>query len=161
MIDLYFFQLSVPYLWIALGIIIASTEFLFPTQLSMWSGAAALIVGLLCLMGVIPYYSYLVQLIIFSLLTILFVFLWFFVAKKYLKFGKTMVAASRDDTLTGIKGKVSTSIIPGKPGEVNLYSPYHGISIWKADSDDAIEAGTEVVVVEARGNHILVKKTNE
>lgn len=157
MIDLYFFQLSVPYLWLAAGIIVASTEFLFPTQVSMWSGAAAFVVGLLCLFGIIPYYQYHIQLIVFSVLTIAFILLWFFFAKKYMKFGNQITAQSRDDTLSGLRGKITVPVIPGKPGEVMLYSPYHGISQWRADSEHAIEDGTEVVVIEARGNHVVVK----
>lgn len=161
MIDLYFFQLSVPYLWLALGILIASTELLFPTQLSVWSGAAALIVGLLCLLGIIPYYNYPLQLLVFAVLSITFILLWFFFARKYAKFGLAIRSAARDDTLSGLKGKVTVPIIPGKPGEVSLYSPYHGITLWRADSEHAIEDGTEIVVTEAKGNHILVKPVKE
>ena len=159
MIDLYFFQLSVPYLWLAAGIIIASTEFLFPTQLSMWSGAAAFIVGLLCITGIIPYYSFHIQLLVFAILSISLIMLWFFVAKRYIKFGRSILSDARDDTLSGIKGRVTEVIEPGKPGEVMLFNPYHGLKQWKADSDDILEVDTVVVVIEARGNHIIVKKS--
>jgi membrane protein implicated in regulation of membrane protease activity len=75
MVDFQLFQISAAQIWFAVGILIAATELLFPTEVSMWSGLAAWIVALLIWIGLLDEYSVRWQLFWFAVFTIAFVLL--------------------------------------------------------------------------------------
>ena len=157
MIDLQIFHISIWLLWVAAGIIIAGTEFLFPTQVSIWPGIAALIIGLMIKIGIIGEYSFQWQFFWFAIFTTILILLWFFVIKRYTNLGSSTVDQYRDSSLSNIKGTVIEKIESGRPGMVELHNPYHGIKKWKAESDENISVGTEITVKDADGIRLIVK----
>jgi len=158
MIDFYLFQVSIPLVWLAAGIIISSTEFIIPTNISIWPGIAAAIVALLIATGLVNEYSFVWQFFWFAIFTILLTLLWFFVIKKYTKLGSLTTDEHRDATLYNLKGMVTETIRPGRPGKVELFSSFHGIKNWMAESDQTIEPETEISVLESDGIKLIVKK---
>lgn len=160
-LDFYLFQLSLAQVWFAAGILIAGSEFLFPTQVSIWSGIAAWLVALLIAIGALDDHSYTWQILWFAIISIALILLWFLVIKKYTKFGSGTVDKDRDTSLTGIKGTITKEITPGKPGKIELYSSYHGIKEWQAESTEIIAVGEEVAVLEADGIKLIVQKEKE
>ncbi len=75
-------------------------------------------------------------------------------------FGKNLTDESRDPTLLKLRGIAKTAIEPHRSGEVELYSVYHSLKIWQAESEESIPEGSEVEVLESRGIKLLVKKVN-
>ena len=142
-------------LWIFAGVLIAFTEFLFPVTLSIWSGLAAVIVGLMIWTGLLAPESYVLQFIWFFSLTIALTLVWFFLLKKRFKgYANDM----RDSSLSNLQGTVTKRIGHGQPGEVELFEPYHGIKKWRANSDETIIQGEQVEVYESDGIKLKVKK---
>jgi len=123
----------IPFIWLSAGIIIAATEFFLPTQVSMWSGLSAIFVSILLWLGLIEPDSYSWQFFWFFILSIVLLFAWFFYFKKKYHLSRFTNDEFRDSSLANIKGKVIKSISPGIPGEVELFSPYHSLKIWKAE----------------------------
>lgn len=146
---------DVHYIWILLAVLIGFTNFLFPSYESMWSGLAALMVGLMVWGSVIHPASFTWQLFWFFLLTTILLLLWFFVLKK--KF-KRYTNDERDSSLVGIRGIVSQKIEKGRPGEVELFEYYHGIKKWKAEADESLNEGEEVVVYDCVGIKFKVRR---
>jgi membrane protein implicated in regulation of membrane protease activity len=64
----------------------------------------------------------------------------------------------RDPTLFNLRGRCIARIEPGKPGEVELYEVYHGLTKWKAESSVVIDTNDEIQVLEASGIKLIVKK---
>ncbi|MDA3901083.1 MAG: NfeD family protein [Spirochaetes bacterium] len=161
MIDFYLFQVSIPLLWLSAGILIGSTEFIFPTNVSIWPGIAALLVSLLTALGLIYEYNFPWQFFWFAVFTIALTLLWFMVIKRYTHFGSSTVDEHRDMSMVSLRGTVEEIIRPGRPGSVELFSSYHGIRKWKAESSQTIEPGSEVTIEDADGIKLIVKKVSE
>lgn len=159
MIDFHIFQVSIPLLWVAAGIIIAGTELLFPTEVSIWPGISAVLVGLMIKIGLIGAYSFQWQFFWFAVLTAILICLWFLIIKRYTNIGSSTVDKYRDSSLANIKGTVIEKIESSKPGMVELHNSYHGIKKWKAESKENIEIGTEITVEDADGIRLIVKKS--
>ena len=85
----------------------------------------------------------------------IFLALWFGVLKKRFYPQKE---EERDPTLIHLSGKCIVHIEKGRPGEVELYESYHGLTKWKAESSETISEGEEIQVVEASGIKLIVKK---
>jgi membrane protein implicated in regulation of membrane protease activity len=83
-----------------------------------------------------------------------FLVIWFVLLKKYFNPQKE----ERDPTLINLNGKCMVRIEKGRPGEVELYESYHGLTKWKAESSETISEGEEIQVVEASGIKLIVKK---
>lgn len=158
MIEFYLFQIPIPMVWLAAGIMIGATEFLFPSDVSMWSGLAAAVVALLIWTGLLDEYAWEWQFFWFAIFSLLFILLWFFVIKKYTSWGKDTVDEHRDVSLYNLKGKVTERIEPFTPGAVELFSAFHGIKKWKAEADEIIEEGSTISVEDADGIKLIVKK---
>ena len=158
MIDFYLFQVSIPLVWLAAGIIISSTEFIIPTNLSIWPGIAAAMVASLIAIGFVNEYSFVWQFFWFAIFTILLTLLWFLVITKYTSLGRRTSDEHRDATLFDLRGVVTETVKPGRPGKVELFSAFHGIKDWKAESDQTIEPETEISVLDSDGIKLIVKK---
>lgn len=146
-----------PLTWLAVGIVIMALEIVMPGFIIFWFGLGGVITALLVFIGIVPIESAEYQWLVFFLSSFALLGAWqFYFRKRFFK-GK-LSDESRDATLTNLKGKVSRKILPGIPGEVELYTLFHGIKIWQAESADAIDEGEEIVVVEADGIKLIVRK---
>lgn len=146
-----------PIVWLAGGIIIMALEILMPGFIIFWFGAGGVLTALFVFIGVIPADPAEAQWIFFFLSSLAMLGAWQFFFKKRFKGDTT--DPNRDATLTDLRGKVTSRIEPGIPGEVELYNGYHGIKKWHAESTDTLDEGVEVVVVDASGIRLIVKRT--
>jgi len=136
--------------WVLVGIGLMICEFAIPGLILFFFGLGALLTGLL--VAFVPM-SLTVQLAIFGVASLVFLF----GLRRLLKpiFTGRTSASSEDaltETLAGEEGTVTESIAPGVPGKVKL----HGTD-WKAESEEALEAGRSVVVVNQRSLTLIVK----
>ncbi|HRX46289.1 MAG TPA: NfeD family protein [Spirochaetota bacterium] len=145
-----------PLIWLAVGVILMAVEIVAPGFIIFWFGLGAALTALLSFTGLVE--SEAIQWLIFFASSILFLSLWFGVLKK--KFYPENDDNQRDPTLFKLQGKCVTRIEPGKPGEVELYETYHGLTGWKAESSGIIEVNDEIQVLEASGIKLIVKKND-
>ena len=144
------------YLWLSAGLLLMALEIVVPGFFIFWFGAGAILTALGVFLGMNPVGAGTWFLFFGSSLG--FLMLWHFVLKKY--FGKTVTDSIRDPTLSELKGVAAEEIRPGHIGEVELFRPYHSLKKWRAESEDIIEPGDEVEVVEAKGVRLVVRKIN-
>ncbi len=142
-------------IWFAIGLVIMALEIIMPGFIVFWFGAGGVLTALFVYIGIIPVDNGNAQWIFFFLSSLAFLGLWQVFLKK--RFQSSVIDSSRDATLQNQRGKATSKIQPGIPGEVELYTVFHGIKTWKAESDEIIESGDEVVVVDANGIKLLVK----
>jgi membrane protein implicated in regulation of membrane protease activity len=144
-----------PIIWLALGVFLIALEIVAPGFIVFWFGLSAIITAGFSYTGIIQKELYLWLLFFAS--SIVFLSLWFGLLKKrYEKRYKEK--DERDPTLIDLGGKCTVHIEKGRPGEVELYESYHGLTKWKAESSDTILEGEEIQVVEASGIKLIVKK---
>ncbi len=144
-----------PVVWLAIGIIIMACEIVMPGFIIFWFGAGGVLTALFVFIGIIPENSAEWQWIFFFLSSFVLLGFWQIFLRK--KFQSGVVDLSRDATMLNLRGRAITKIVPGIPGEVELYTVYHGIKKWQAESAEIIEAGDEVAVCDANGIKLIVK----
>ncbi|TAL33751.1 MAG: NfeD family protein [Spirochaetes bacterium] len=142
-----------PLTWAALGIILMALEIIVPGFVIFWFGAGALITALLVFLGLFTQAEW--QWLCFMVSSLAFLALWHLELKKHFK--SQTDNDFRDPTLTGLAGRVTKPISPSIPGEVELYDNFHGLKKWVAESSGRLDAGQEIIVVEARGIKLVVK----
>lgn len=142
-------------IWFAIGIIIMALEIFMPGFIIFWFGAGGVLTSLFVFIGIIPVENGNAQWLFFFLSSLAFLGLWQVVFKK--RFQSNVIDPSRDATLQNVRGKALSRITPGIPGEVELYTAFHSIKKWEAESAEIIEAGDEVIVTDANGIKLIVK----
>jgi len=145
-----------PNVWLAIGIILMALEIIMPGFIIFWFGAGGLLTAFFVFIGLISPVSAEWQWIFFFLASLSFLGIWQVFLKK--RFQSSVIDSFRDATLQNLRGKATCGITPGIPGEVELYTVYHGIKKWQAESSEVIEAGDEVVVTDANGIKLIVKR---
>ena len=141
-----------PVIWLALGVFLVAMEIVVPGFVIFWFGLSGIITALFSFTGIIQDQVYLW--ILFFVSSVVFLSLWFGLLKKRFNPQKE----ERDPTLVNLNGKCTAHIEKGRPGEVELYESYHGLTKWKAESPETILEGEEIQVVEASGIKLIVKK---
>lgn len=144
-----------PIIWLAIGIILMALEIIMPGFIIFWFGAGGLLTALFVYIGVLSPVSAEWQWIFFFLASLAMLGTWQVFLKK--RFQSSVIDSSRDATLQNLRGKAISRITPGIPGEVELYTGYHGIKKWQAESVEVIESGDEVIVTDANGIKLIVK----
>lgn len=136
----------------SIGIILMVTEALIPGTFLIIPGTTLVIIGA---MGyVIPGFLYSIQSPITA--AVLAIPSTFITIKLYQKLAEPVPPATTTaiESLVGKKGKVTIATNTNSlKGKVVI-----GTDVWSADSDEFIEAGTDVIVVSAKGVHVTVKK---
>ena len=145
-----------PIMWLTLGVFLIALEIVAPGFIIFWFGLSAIITAAFAKTGIIQDQIYLWFLFFAS--SIVFLCLWFGLLKKHYDKKFKVKDDERDPTLVNLSGKCISKIEEGRPGEVELYESYHGLTKWKAESSETILEGDEIKVVEASGIKLIVKK---
>ena len=141
-----------PWHWLVLGFVLLIVEIFVPTFVSLWFGAAAIIVAALSWLIPIPVS---VQIIIWLILSATFLLAWF-------KFIKPL---SADRTKAGLGGSViigETGMIivapqPERVGTVRFSVPIVGAAEWMCRTlGEQVAVGDRVVVTDIIGNELIV-----
>ena len=141
--------------WIVIGIFLMLGEIFIGTFFIFWFGAAAVVIGLL--LALFPGISTTVQIIVWGVLSTTFAFGWFRFLKP-LSIDKTKAGLSRE-TLLGESGQVLSPPNGDKRGTVRFPAPVLGSDEWLFISQDQLNVGDRVSVVDVSGNSLIVKKT--
>ena len=147
-----------PLIWFAIGLVCIGLEIVLPGFVIFWLGVGGLLTSLGVFIRLIPAESAEIQWAFFFISSFLFLVMWHFYFKRFFK--QDVVDETRDPTISELSGKVIKEILQDIPGEVELYTYYHGIKRWHAEAGTTIDVGEEVRVVEARGIRLYVEKKN-
>lgn len=147
-----------PLVWIAVGVACLGLEIIAPGFVIFWFGIGALLTSAGVFVGLIGADNAAAQWFFFFTSSLLCLLVWHFYFKKY--FRSAGDADERDPTLNELRGRVVKAIMPDVPGEVELFTPYHGIKRWQAEAKEIIEEGSEIMVLEAKGIKLFVGKKN-
>ncbi|UQY45258.1 NfeD family protein [Mixta hanseatica] len=133
--------------WLTLGGLLLIAEMLGTSGYLLWSGLAALAVGLIRWM--LPF-SWGTQGILFALLTLLAAFLWYrWLALRQKQPG--MLLNQRGMQMTGMQLTLDEDLVNGL-GHVRV-----GDSSWRVQADNDLPAGTRVVVICVEGVTLRIR----
>ena len=141
--------------WIVFGIVLMLTEIFLGSFFIFWFGAAAVVVGLL--MVPLPNMSVIAQIILWAISSSSFAFAWFKLIKP-LNIDKTKAGLSKE-ALVGEIGQVLRAPDGEKRGKVRFPAPLLGSDEWLIISQDNLDIGDRVSVVDLSGNALIVEKT--
>lgn len=140
--------------WIVFGIGLMLVEIVLPSFTALWFGAGAILVGFLLFL--FPAMSTTLQVVLWTVFSILLTFLWF----KYLKplaIDKTKAGLSREAIL-GEVGQVLTAPNDDRRGNLRFPAPVLGSDEWQFISEDDLAVGDRVRVIDVSGNSLIVAK---
>ncbi len=138
--------------WIAFGIILVVAEIVVPLFVVIWFGLAAIMIGVLDLFlatAFIPEFALWIG------LSLVLLFLWF----RYFQ-QKDLTESGQADFRLDTKGIVTETIAHGERGKVRFEAPVLGSSQWQATSDETLQIGDVIRIVDINGQLIKVKKDN-
>ena len=139
--------------WTLVGIVLMICEFAVPGLILFFFGVGALVTALASLVFPLSLTMQLVVFVVASLVSL-------FGLRRFLKtvfMGRASSVNANDsvsDGMIGEEASVTDPIAPGDPGKVLL----HGTA-WKAESEERLEAGQAVVVVNQKSLTLIVKGT--
>ena len=135
--------------WIALAIIFLIGELLSGGFYLLSIGIGAIAAAILNYLQ----FSIMIQIMAFILVTLIFILI---SRPLYRKLNKNTVdKKSNTERLIGLKAKVTEDIDSHKIGTISVNG-----EVWKAISDEKIEKGEEVEIIEIEGIKLKVKKLN-
>ncbi len=140
--------------WIVIGIVLMLAEIFVGSFFILWFGAAAVVIGVVLV--VFPSISTAIQLLSWGLLSTGFAIGWFRFLKP-LSTDKTKAGLSRE-TLLGEIGQVLSPPNGEKRGTVRFPAPVLGSDEWLIISQDSLNPGDRVSVVDVSGNSLIVTK---
>ncbi|MBC7943999.1 MAG: NfeD family protein [Burkholderiales bacterium] len=136
--------------WLILGLGLLLIELAIPAFFIVWFGLGALVVGLVAAMIDVPLGA---QVLLWTLFSLAFVWLWFRVFKKDAH--KTTIGFSKGQFIGEI-GLVTRDIRPYQQGQIRFQKPILGDDVWQSIADEEIPVGERVRVIDVQGNILKV-----
>ena len=138
--------------WVAFGLILVIAEIVVPLFVVIWFGLAAIMIGL---MGLFIVIGFIPQFALWIGLSLIFLLLWF----KYFQ-QTNLTESGQADFRFDTRGMVTNAITHGERGKVRFEAPVLGSSEWGATSDENLNIGDIIRIVDVNGQLIKVKKDN-
>ncbi|CAI1781487.1 Inner membrane protein ybbJ [Serratia marcescens] len=137
--------------WLSLGGVLLAAEMLGAGGYLLWSGVAALLVGVL--IWLLPQLSWAWQGAIFAVLTVVVAYLWWYWLRRSpaAASGGSPVLNQRNRQLIGTRATLTEPMHNGM-GRINI-----GDSSWRAQAAEDLPAGTEVEVVAVEGVTLVIR----
>jgi len=140
--------------WVVFGIALMLLEIFLPSFTALWFGSGAVAVGLLMLL--FPAMSLTTQVVLWTVLSGILTWGWF----KYLRplsVDKTKAGLSRE-AIVGEVGQVLTVPSEARRGVLRFPAPVLGSDEWQFISQDELNIGDRVRVIDVSGNSLIVSK---
>ena len=135
--------------WLILALVLAGIEMLTPGFFAIWLGGAALLTGIILLVG--PEMSWEGQLILFAVLAAVSVLAWYRLGRRVRIATEDATLNRRGDALVGRTGDLVEPIVNGR-GKVKIDD-----SVWRAEGHDA-PLGTRMIVTGVQGAILKVDR---
>jgi membrane protein implicated in regulation of membrane protease activity len=136
--------------WVVFGLLLIVSEIFMPLFIVIWFGLSAIIVGVV---DKLFDTSFATEILVWTVLSVVFLALWFMFFKD-----KTISKSGQSDFTLGTKGIVTQAIKPHDKGKVRFDAPVLGSSEWFAVSDETIEVGAHIHIVDVKGQLLKVQK---
>ena len=136
--------------WVLFGLVLLIVELASMTFLFAGFAVAAFIVAAVTASVAVPFWM---QLALWSLLSVGVFIKWrnHEARNKPSDIGQSTMGLN-------VRGNVTEAVAPGGKGKVRFDAPVLGASEWTVTSDEALDVGTRVRIVEIRGQLITVAK---
>ncbi len=134
--------------WVVLGIGLVLLELIIPSFTALWFGLGAIVVGLVLVVD--PAASLTFQIACWAIVSAVLTLLWF----KFLKPSVKHTGSIEQKDIEGETGLVIVKPLPHKSGTVRFSTPLLGIDEWAFTSDDQVEIGDQVQVIDIN-EHVL------
>jgi len=141
-------------IWMTICLVFIAIDIFVPGFAVFLLGLSAAFTSILCITHTVSVLQHQILAFIFGSVALLSI--WFVQLRKW--FPNLDVREKRNQVISGIRGRVVETIGPEHNGEIVLFESFHGITRWKAESVHEIPPGIDIVVVEARGLKLVVKK---
>ncbi|MEG9832488.1 NfeD family protein [Serratia marcescens] len=137
--------------WLSLGGVLLAAEMLGAGGYLLWSGVAALLVGVL--IWLLPPLSWAWQGMTFAVLTVVVAYLWWYWLRRRPAAASSgsPVLNQRNRQLIGTRATLTEPMHNGM-GRINI-----GDSSWRAQAAEDLPAGTEVEVVAVEGVTLVIR----
>lgn len=137
--------------WVSFGAVLGIFELFVPTFVLLWMGVSAVLVGItVALTGI----SFAIQLLLWSLLTLVCLVLWFkFIAPKMHDRTRSGMAM---EALLGKQATVLEYQLESNRGVLRFSAPLLGADEWRFICTDAVKPGDKVSVQNTSGNDLIV-----
>ncbi len=138
--------------WVVLGIGLVLLELIIPSFTALWFGLGAIAVGLMLLLD--PTLSLTFQMIFWASVSGGLTLAWF-------KYFKPSPKHAGDITLEDVEGEIG--LVIAKPsehrsGKVRFSTPLLGVDEWDFDTQDVVETGDQVQVINVKDQVLEMKK---
>ena len=140
--------------WLVLGLILIGLELVVPSFTIIWFGLGAILVSIF--LAIYPSYSLPLQILTWSVASVLFTFVWFRFFNPRNK-NKTF-SGSAKGAVIGETGLVIRGAEPYSKGTVKFQLPLLGADEWPCMADEPLEVGDRVKVVDVEGHVMKVEK---
>ena len=139
--------------WLVLGMVLIGIELFVPSFTIIWFGLGAVLVSIVLV--IFPGYSLPVQILIWTVASALFTFFWFRFFNP--RTSKTSAGSSKG-AIGGEIGLVIRAAEPYSKGVVKFQLPILGADEWPCMSEESLEVGDRVKVVDVEGHVMKVEK---
>lgn len=143
-----FFVSFGPQHWLALGLLLLIAEMATGTTYLLWPAVAAFITALISLTGMTTWLS---EMIVFAVQVILLTWLGQPLVRRWRNEGAASGLNERSAALIGVRGVVAS--FANGVGSVKVQD-----TVWRAVSDEALEAGQSVVIDSVDGATLKVRR---
>lgn len=137
-----------PQHWLVLGLVLLIAEMASGTTYLLWPAVAAFLTALLALAGAT---NWIVEMAVFAILVIALTALGRPLVQRWRNEGAASGLNERSQTLVGVRGVLQT--FANGVGSVKVND-----TVWRAVSDEALEAGQSVEVASVDGATLKVKR---
>jgi inner membrane protein len=138
--------------WLVLGLVLIGLELVVPSFTIIWFGLGAVLVGII--LALVPGFPLGAQILTWTVASALMTFAWF----RFLNPRTRNYAVSKTEVI-GETGLVVRAAAPGARGTVRFQLPLLGGDVWPCISDEALDVGDRVRVVDMEDRVMKVEKT--
>jgi membrane protein implicated in regulation of membrane protease activity len=139
--------------WVVLGLVLVVAELAVPAFFIIWFGLGALLTGM-CVWA-FPAMSLAGQVFLWTVSSLVFVWLWFKVFKTTLF--KTRVGMSTGQ-FVGEVGVITGRTRPFEMGRIKFQKPILGSDTWACRSDEELNMGDRAKVLDVEGQIVRVTR---
>ena len=139
--------------WVVLGVALVLAALAIPAVFVIWFGLGAIVTGVL--LAVFPALSVASQVLVWTVSSLVFVWLWFKVFKTSVF--KTRVGMSTGQ-LVGEVGMVTERTQPFQMGRIKFQKPILGSDTWECRADEDLNVGDRAKVLAVEGHIVHVAR---
>lgn len=141
--------------WLATGLVLIGLELVIPSFTIIWLGLGAVLVGFVVLL--MPEISLSAQILIWTIVSAGLTVAWF----RFFKPSNKTFAGSSKDAVIGERGLVIKAAGIYEKGRVKFQLPLLGADEWPCMSDEPLEVGDRIRVLDVEGHLLKVEKTDK